>query len=61
MKIEYGAHFIIYSKEKGVKVKELIVDPGKGMSFQKHFKRHEIWLVSQGSCVVNYSKDNPEE
>ena len=43
-----------------VKVKELIVDPGKGMSFQKHFKRSEIWLVSKGSCVVNFSKDNPD-
>tara|TARA_X000001036_G_C20514999_1_gene739721 strand:- start:222 stop:995 length:774 start_codon:yes stop_codon:yes gene_type:complete len=43
-----------------IKVKELIVDPGKGMSFQKHFKRSEIWLVSKGSCVVNYSKDNPD-
>ena len=43
-----------------VKLKELIVDPGKGMSFQKHFKRSEIWLVSKGSCVVNYSKDDPD-
>ena len=33
--------------------------PGKGMSFQRHFKRHEIWLVSKGSCVVNYSTDDP--
>ena len=30
------------------------------MSFQKHFKRSEIWLVSKGSCVVNYSKDDPD-
>ena len=29
------------------------------MSFQKHFKRHEIWLVSRGSCIVNYSKSDP--
>ena len=37
-------------EEKPVKVKELIVEPGKGTSFQKHFKRSEIWLVSKGSC-----------
>jgi len=55
----WGSFYNLFEGE-GVKVKELIVDPGKGMSFQKHFKRHEIWLVSQGSCVVNYSKDNPE-
>ena len=55
----WGSFYNLFEGE-GVKVKELIVDPGKGMSFQKHFKRHEIWLVSQGSCVVNYSKDRPE-
>ena len=55
----WGSFYNLF-EGKGVKVKELIVDPGKGMSFQKHFKRHEIWLVSQGSCVVNYSKDSPE-
>ena len=43
-----------------VKVKELIVHPGKGMSFQRHFQRHEIWLVSKGKCVINYSKDEPD-
>jgi cytidyltransferase-like protein len=55
----WGSFYNLFEGE-GVKVKELIVDPGKGMSFQKHFKRHEIWLVSQGSCVVNYSKDSPD-
>ena len=44
-----------------VKVKELIVHPGKGMSFQKHFKRSEIWMVSKGSCEVNFSDDDPEK
>ena len=28
------------------------------MSFQRHQKRNEIWLVSKGSCEVFYSKDN---
>ena len=48
-------------EDDSVKVKELIVAPKKGMSFQKHFKRSEIWLVSKGKCVVNYSKGNPED
>ncbi len=55
----WGSFYNLF-EENQVKVKELIVLPGKGMSFQKHFKRHEIWLVSKGSCVVNYSKDNPD-
>ena len=25
------------------------------MSLQKHFHRDEIWFVSQGECVVNFS------
>lgn len=44
-----------------VKVKELIINPGKGMSFQRHFKRNEIWLVSKGSCIVNYSDKDPDQ
>ena len=55
----WGSFYNLFEDEQ-VKVKELIGDPGKGMSFQKHFKRHEIWLVSKGSCVVNYSKDDPD-
>ena len=46
-------------KDDGVKVKELIISPGEGMSFQRHFKRSELWLVSKGSCVINYSSDSP--
>jgi cytidyltransferase-like protein len=56
----WGSFFNLYEGDD-VKVKELVVDPQKGMSFQKHFKRHEIWLVSEGSCVVNYSKGEPED
>ena len=54
----WGSFYNLFEDQQ-VKVKELIVEPGKGMSFQKHFKRHEIWLVSKGSCIVNYSKDDP--
>ena len=55
----WGSFYNLFEAEQ-VKVKELIVGPGKGMSFQKHFKRSEIWLVSKGSCIVNYSKDDPD-
>ena len=56
----WGKFFNLY-QDNQVKVKELIVQPKKGMSLQKHHKRHEIWLVSEGKCVVNYSKSGPEE
>jgi len=55
----WGTFYNLFETE-GVKVKELIVDPGKGMSFQKHFKRSEIWLVSSGACEVNYSVNDPD-
>ena len=45
--------------ENPVKVKELIIEPGRGTSFQKHFKRSEIWLISKGACKIYHSKDNP--
>lgn len=56
----WGSFYNLFEDKKNIKVKELIVNPGKGMSFQKHFKRNEIWLVSRGSCLVNYSKDEPD-
>ena len=30
------------------------------MSFQRHKMRSEIWLVSKGKCVVNFSKNDPD-
>ena len=51
-------HNLFDSKE--VKVKELIINPKKGMSYQRHAKRDEIWLISDGACEVIFSKDDPE-
>ena len=56
----WGSFYNLF-EDKDHKVKELIIDPGKGMSFQKHFKRSEIWLITKGSCVVNFSKDDPNK
>ena len=46
-----------------VKVKELVIEPGKGISYQRHFKRSELWFVSKGECVVKHGRDTdkPEE
>lgn len=55
----WGSFYNLF-EENQIKVKGLIVNPGEGMSFQKHFKRNELWLVSKGSCIVNYSKDLPD-
>ena len=56
----WGEFFNLFEDDQ-VKVKELVIEPKRGMSLQKHFKRSEIWLVSQGKCLVNYSKSSPEK
>ena len=45
----WGLFYNLFDSDD-VKVKELIIKPQKGMSFQRHKKRNEIWLVSKGSC-----------
>lgn len=56
----WGSFFNLYSDE-GTKVKELIINPQSGMSFQRHFHRSEIWLISSGKCVVNLADNDPEK
>lgn len=46
---------------KHIKVKELVIHPHKGMSFQRHFHRHEFWLISHGKCIINLAKENPKK
>ena len=56
----WGKFYNLFTDNK-VKLKELIIAPGKGMSLQKHFHRDEIWFISQGECVVNFSEESPEQ
>lgn len=57
----WGEFYNIYQDSKSIKVKELRVYPKQGMSFQRHFKRNEIWLVSKGKCLVNFSNKSPDD
>ncbi len=38
--------------EPNYKVKRITVLPGKRLSYQKHFKRNEHWMVVEGKAVV---------
>jgi cytidyltransferase-like protein len=49
---QWGYYRVLH-EVPGCKVKELTVDPGKSLSMQKHAKRNEYWIVSEGQCVVN--------
>ena len=53
---EWGSWKVL-SDDGTSKVKELTVLPGKQMSYQKHFKRSELWLVSEGECTIRCVHD----
>ena len=57
---QWGSFYNLFETQN-IKVKELVVEPGKSMSFQKHLIRSEIWLVSEGSCEVNSARDPQEK
>ena len=54
---KWGSFFNLF-QTKNIKVKELIISPNQEISFQRHFKRNEIWLVSEGACYVAYANKN---
>lgn len=45
-------YYRVLHEEEGVKVKELVVEPGKSLSHQMHEHRSEYWLVSEGRANV---------
>ena len=47
--------FYNYFVDSEVKVKELIVEPGKSLSYQRHELRSELWFVTKGTCTVRKS------
>src|SRR5210317_112614 len=44
-------------KDKHVKVKELIIEPGQYTSYQKHLRRNELWFIHKGSCLVRHGRN----
>lgn len=53
----WGYYRVLHEVD-GTKVKELTVEPGQTLSMQKHFKRNEYWLVSEGQCDVLSTLEN---
>jgi cytidyltransferase-like protein len=41
------------------KVKELTIFPGKKISYQRHFKRSELWFVVEGECTIRGLRHEP--
>lgn len=49
----WGYYRVLY-ETPGIKVKEFLVEPGKSLSMQRHFKRSEMWCIAEGKCVVDF-------
>ena len=50
-----------HKPEKGYKVKELVIYPGKSLSDQRHFKRSEQWYVLEGVVKMETEYDNRKD
>jgi D-beta-D-heptose 7-phosphate kinase/D-beta-D-heptose 1-phosphate adenosyltransferase len=50
---KWGYYRVLHSDGPSLKVKELVVEPGKSLSMQKHKFRSEYWIVSEGTATVN--------
>ena len=46
-------YYRVLHETQGCKVKELTVNPCQQLSMQRHFKRNEYWMVTEGKCVLN--------
>ena len=48
----WGYYRVLRSDSPNVKLKELVVDPGKTLSMQRHKRRSEDWFVADGAASV---------
>lgn len=45
-------YYRVLHQAPGMKVKELVVEPGQSLSMQRHSQREEYWVVEEGTCCV---------
>jgi len=48
----WGYYRVLHTEGIHIKVKELVVNPGKSLSSQRHLYRSEFWIVSKGQAAV---------
>ena len=59
---EWGYWRVLDDKpEKGYKVKELVIYPGKSLSDQRHFKRSEHWHILEGVVKMETEFNNRKD
>tara|TARA_Y100000389_G_scaffold149128_2_gene148403 strand:- start:6271 stop:7026 length:756 start_codon:yes stop_codon:yes gene_type:complete len=51
----------VLDNKPGYKVKELVIEPGKSLSMQRHRHRSENWYVLKGTCIIQTNYNNRDE
>lgn len=54
---KWGHYRVLHSDGPSLKVKELVVEPGKSLSLQRHELRSEYWIVSNGVATVKHGNN----
>jgi cytidyltransferase-like protein len=54
---KWGYYRVLHSDGPSLKVKELVVEPGKSLSLQRHNLRSEYWIVSHGTAKIKHGYD----
>jgi len=54
---DWGYYKILHNPDNQTKVKELTVGPGRQLSMQKHKKRSEFWIVTEGTATIYTEND----
>jgi D-beta-D-heptose 7-phosphate kinase/D-beta-D-heptose 1-phosphate adenosyltransferase len=54
---KWGFYRILHSDGPSLKVKELVVKPGKSLSLQRHNFRNEHWMVSAGVATIKHGSN----
>lgn len=49
---KWGYYRVLHSDGPSTKVKELVVEPGKSLSLQRHSFRNELWYVTNGTGAI---------
>lgn len=57
---QWGWYEVLQEIDGHTKVKELVVEPGKKLSMQRHAKRSEHWFVAEGTASV-YTLDRSSD
>ena len=50
-------HYDVLADDASYKVKTIVVEPGKRLSYQRHARRSEHWFVVAGNGVVTLDGD----